>query len=581
MTENNMTKSKSHKKDVNYVIRFYIVIILLLLGFVILIWRLLDLGIFERNFLLKQSDARALRVIDIPAYRGMILDRNGIPLAISTPIDSAWVNPQEFQPNYAQLLKLSHLITMPIKEIKKRVSENNLKEFVYLKRDLSPEIAEKIKTLHIDGLYFQRGYRRYYPEGEVATHVVGFTNIDDVGQEGLELGFDNWLHGIPGKERVLKDRLGHIIAIMDVMSQPIQGKDLTLSIDDRIQYLAYQNLKDAVEKDHAKSGSVVVLNPKTGEILAMANVPSYNPNVHPLIPDDHFRNRAVTDVFEPGSTIKTFSVFTALLSGKYTPQSTVDTNPGVLTIDGFPIHDDVPDNGVLTLTQVLQKSSNIGIAKIILTLSPNQLVNVLQTVGFGKVTSSLFPGEATGVLMLRKKWRDIDQAHLAFGYGISVTALQLAHAYAIIANHGVDVPITFLKSNSPPQNKTVLDPKMATELLGLLKTVVQKGGSATLAAIPGYQVAGKTGTAYVAISGGYDKNRYNSSFVGITPASNPQLVTVVVLHDVQGSVHFGGQIAAPLFANITTAALRILNIPPDSLGTNIVENLTDISKIHD
>lgn len=577
-----MTKNKTHSKGVNYLIRFYVVIAVLALGFIILIWRLLDLGIFERNFLLKQSDERTVRVINIPAYRGMITDRNDKPLAISTPMDSVWINPQDFNANYSQLLKLSHLVNIPINDIRKRVSQNNNKQFMYLKRELSSEIADKIRALNISGLYFQREYHRYYPEGDVVTHVIGFTNIDGVGQEGLELGFDSWLHGIPGKERVLKDRLGHIIAVMDVMSQPIQGKDLELSIDDRIQYLAYQNLKEAVAKDHARSGSIIVIKPKTGEILAMANVPSYNPNVRPLIPDDRFRNRAVTDLFEPGSTIKTFSVFTALQSGKYFPNSIVNTHPGVLTINGYPIHDDVPDNGILTLTQVLQKSSNIGIAKVILTLPPQQLVDVLSAVGFGKTTTSGFPGESAGVLAIRKKFREIDQAHLAFGYGISITPLQLAHAYSIVANHGVDVPITFFKQKSAPQGTQVLDQKDTAQLLKLLQTVVQPGGSATLAAIPGYQVAGKTGTAYVAVPGGYDKKRYNSSFVGITPVSDPQIVTVVVLNNVQGSQHFGGQVAAPLFATVTTAVLRILDIAPDNLNTTkIVGNNTDISKIHD
>jgi cell division protein FtsI (penicillin-binding protein 3) len=554
----------------NYGWRLYFIICLLMLAVTFLLWRLIDLNIFNRSFLVDQSNQRAVRIVSTPAYRGMITDRHGIPLAISTPVDSVWANPQMFQASWLQFTKLSKLLDMRISEIKRRVNQNSDREFVYLKRGLPPDVADKIKTLNISGLFFQREYRRYYPEGEVSTHVVGFTNIDDQGQEGLELGYDNWLRGIPGKERVIKDRLGYIIAIINVLSQPIQGHDLVLSIDDRIQYLAYKDLKEAVQQYHAEAGSVVILNPKTGEILAMANVPSYNPNQRPLVRDNHYRNHAVTDVFEPGSPIKTFSVVNALESGKFTPDTTVDTNPGWLMIQGNTIHDVEANNGILTLAQVLQKSSNIGIAKVTLSLPSQNLFNLLRRVGFGQSTNSGYPGEVSGSLVDR--WRPIDIATVSFGYGLSVTALQLAHAYSIIANNGLDVPVTFLKQDKLPVGKQVLDPKITQQVSAMLETVVEKGGTATEAAIPGYRVGGKTGTAYIATSGSYDKKHYNSSFVGIVPVSNPQLITVVVLNNVGGDIHFGGQVAAPVYANITGAALRILGIPPDNLMVADIHN---------
>ncbi len=549
----------------NYTWRIYVIGFVLALGVIGLLSRLLDLTIFNRHFLLQQSNARVLRVISTPAYRGMITDRTGIPLAISTPVDSVWIDPQMFSPAAQQYQQLSHLLNMPVSEIKQAVNSDDKREFVYLKRGMPPEIAAQIKNLGIPGIFLQRDYRRYYPEGEVSAHVVGFTNIDDFGQEGLELQYDKDLRGIPGKEQVLKDRLGHIIQIVHVISDPIQGRELTLSIDNRIQYLAYRALTDAVQKSHASSGSVVVLNPKTGEILAMVNYPSYNPNQRPTGESANYRNRAVTDLFEPGSTIKSFSVVNALESGKYTPNTLVDTNPGVLVVDGRPIHDDVPDNGVLALWQVLQKSSNIGIAKVTLTLPPDSLPRLLAAVGFGRPTVSGFPGEASGYLPQHRKWTPIGIAHLAFGYGISVTALQLAHTYAIFANNGVEVPVTFLKANQTVAGKQVIPTKIAQMMLPMLESVVnQKGGAAQ---ISGYTVGGKTGTSYTAIPGGYDKKHYNSSFVGFAPVSNPQFVIAVTLHGVNGDMHFGAEVAEPAFAQIMGATLRLMDIQPDALNT--------------
>jgi cell division protein FtsI (penicillin-binding protein 3) len=553
------------QKPIDYSWRFYSVLILLMIFVLVLLWRLVDLGIVKHQFLLQQSDARVMRDVSIPAYRGMIVDRQGTPLAISTPVDSAWVNPQMFQVTWAQLTNLSKLLGMPIKDIREHLKQNSAREFVYLKRGLPPDVATQIKQLNIPGIFFQREYRRYYPEGEVAAQIVGYTNIDDVGQAGIELAYDHWLRGVPGKERVIKDRLGNTIAVVNVLSEPSQGQDLVLSIDERIQYLAYRYLQQAMQQSNAASGSVVVLNPKTGEILAMANVPSFNPNRRPLTADGAQRNRAVTDVFEPGSTVKPFSMVNALASGRYTPNDKIDTNPGWIIINGHKITDDVPDNGVLTLTQVLQKSSNIGIAKISLSLPPQKLYDIFHQVGFGQVTQSGFLGEVPGVLVDRKRWSQIATATMSFGYGVSVTALQLAHAYAMLANQGMSVPVTFLKQNQAPQTQQIIPINIAQQVLQMLETVIETGGTATQAAIPGYRVAGKTGTSYLAIPGGYDKKHYNDTFVGVVPVSNPQLIAVVTLHGVSGGMHFGGQTAAPAFAKIASAALRILNIPPDDL----------------
>lgn len=546
----------------HYSWRYFALVCLLLLAAMGLVGRMLDLSVFNRSFLLKQSEARVMRSVDIPAYRGMLTDRNGIPLAISAPVDSIWINPEAFEANTKQLTQLAQILQVTESEIQQRITKDDDREFAYLARGLSPETAERIKSLHIAGLYFQREYRRFYPSGEVTAHILGFTNIDDQGQEGLELAYNDWLKGVPGKREVIKDRLGQIVANMGVIRPPQEGRDLTLSIDSRIQYLAYTALQAAVPRFHAESGSIVVLDATTGEILAMANAPSYNPNAR-AEHDSRYRNRAVTDLFEPGSCLKVFSVASALASGKYTPTTIVDTRPGKMTIGGRLIRDD--DNyGVINLIQILQKSSNIGAAKITLSLPPENLYNLLTSVGFGQRTASGFPGEANGVLVKSRIKRPVDIATIAYGYGISVTALQLAAGYAVMAAHGIKRPVTFVKTNQAASEQQVMDPKLADQMLLLLKAVVEGGGGFS-AKIPGYQVGGKTGTAYIAGPNGYQHNRYNASFMGIAPLSNPRLVVAVTLHGVQGNMHFGAQVSAPIFATIMGGALRFMNIPPDNL----------------
>jgi cell division protein FtsI (penicillin-binding protein 3) len=555
--ENNSIKMRI----VAYKGRFYFFVVILALCLIALIWRMQDLSIHQRSFLQQQSDVRTIRVIDIPAHRGMITDRNSAPLAVSTPVDAIWINPQIFIATPEQLTELAKLLHISYHSLQNKISQNSGRYFVYLKRHVAPGLCDQVKALDISGLFFQREYRRYYPEAEVTAHILGFTNVDDRGQEGLELAYDSWLQGIPGKRKVLKDRLGHVVAVMNTIRDPQQGHDLALSIDRRIQYLAYLELKETVQKYHADSGSAVVLDVKTGEILAMANQPSYNPNDRPANEHDgRYRNRAVTDVFEPGSTMKTFSIASALESNKYKPSTEIDTNPGWYVIDGNTISDEGINHKVLTVAGVLQKSSNIGIAKMTLSLQAQHLWNVLHAFGFGERTVSGFPGETAGSLVNHPIWRPFVLATLSFGYGVSVTPLQLADAYAVIATGGIKRPVTFIKVDNPPLGEEVISSKVAHQMLVMLESVIESGGTGIRASIPGYRVAGKTGTAYIAGLHGYNKERYVASFVGIAPVNDPRLVVAVVIKDPQDQ-HFGGLVAAPAFAHIMGKALRIMDVP--------------------
>ena len=545
--------------------RFVAAIIFLSLLALLLLLRLMDLSLRQRAFLLEQSKARILRTVEIPAYRGMILDSKGQPLSISAPVNSVWINPQEFSPEKEKLNALSHLLQISSWRIISKKEKYKQREFIYLKRNLSPEITKNIKRLNIAGLYFQREYKRFYPHGEVNAHVVGFTNIDDQGQEGLELAYNSWLEGTKGYKQILKDRLGHVIANVADLKKPKPGHDLQLSLDQRLQYLAYYHLKKTVKQYSAQSGSIVILDVRTGEILAMVNQPSYNPNNRSSHEVASFRNRAVTDTFEPGSTIKPFNLAYAIESRKYKPNTKINTSPGWMMVDGHEIRDDGFDYGEITLTQLLQKSSNVGAAKVMLSLSPKRYWNLLHKVGFGELTTSGFPGESAGRLIARQAWKPIETATLAFGYGLSVTPLQLANAYMIFATHGIKRPVTFLKSKNQDfvrLQERVISKRTADDILEMMEKVVQKNGTGKRARIPGYRIAGKTGTAYLAGAHGYSGYHYIASFVGIAPVSNPRLVMAVVLRDPKGE-HFGGVVAAPLFAEVMKECLRLLNIPPD------------------
>lgn len=555
-----------------HVWRFYFLVILLLVAVSGLIWRMVDLGVFKRSFLINQSNARSVRDIEIPAHRGIIVDRNHEPLAISAEVVSVCVDPRIFVATPEELQQVVDILGLDSKVLEKNIAAHQARkksDFLYLKRHISPELGEQITALKLKGVFLQREYQRFYPENEVTVHPLGFTNVDDRGQEGLELAYDSWLRGIPGKMRVVKDRYGNIIENLGVIKEPQPGHNLAVSIDRKIQYIAYSELKNAVVEDQAESGSVVILSVKTGEVLATANYPSCNPNERSSLSPTCYRNRVVTDVLEPGSTIKPFSIVSALESGKYFPTTLINTNPGSWHVDKrHIIYDDKHiNNGVLTVTDVLRKSSDIGVSKITLSLPPRKLLDLLQRVGFGQSTQSNFPGEAVGVLPIRLEGRPFVLATLSFGYGISVTPLQLAQAYAVLASSGILRPISFVKVDAAEvAGKQVISEKIAAQVLAMLQMVVESG-TGKRAQVAGYQIGGKTGTAHVAIPHGYAADKYWSLFAGIAPLTDPQLVAVVVIKNAHGQYR-GGLVAAPVFSNVINRSLRALNVLPDDLKNN-------------
>lgn len=559
-----MNKRQNKKPLVFSKKRYAIVIAALIIVFLLVLGRMLFLTVFERKFLVKQANVRMLRTVGIPAYRGMILDRADQPLALSIPVDAIWINPQDFPDNWHNLYKVSKLLRMPIKHLQRTIHKNRHRQFVYIKHDIKQQVAKQIEALAIPGIYSEQEFQRRYPAGSVDSQVVGYTNIDDKGQAGLELAYNSWLQGTPGKRQVIKDRLGHLVAVVDQIQAAKSGKDLLLSINQKVQYLAYHALKQAVQEYSAQTGSVVVLNPTNGEIIAMANFPSFDPNKPYAPPYARYRNRAVTDIYEPGSTMKAFSIANALEIGGYTPSTEINTSPGWLKINGNTVRDDGLNYGKITVRQVLQKSSNVGVAKMTINLPPEHLIDLLRRMGFGVRTDSGFPGESPGILHGRLMWRPFELATLAFGYGISITPLQLAHAYAVIADDGKRCPVTFLKRQQAVQCPQMMKANVANEMLSMLTSVVQPGGTGRLAIVPGYRVAGKTGTAYIADAKGYNKKKHVASFVGIAPVSDPQLVVAIVIRDPQEK-HFGGTVAAPVFSKVMGGALRILNIAPDDL----------------
>lgn len=529
--------------------------------------RMVNLTLWQKEFLQKQGESRSKRMINIPGLRGMIQDRNDFPLAISSPVDSLWINPQEFPLTHENALLLAEKIGLTEKEVYDHVALYKKKSFVYIKRELNPSIAQTVKAFHIPGVYLKQEFKRFYPDGEVTSQIVGYTNIDGNGQEGMELTYNQWLAGQEGKELVVEDLRGNVVSVIRQVSEQKPGHNLTLSIDRRIQFLAYQALKEAVVHYQAKSGSAVVLDIETGEVLAMVNQPSFNPNDRSTY-SEGYRNRAVTDTFEPGSTMKAFSIMSALDSNQYTPDTVIATAPGYYKVGRNWVRDEL-NYKELTVTGVLQKSSNVGVSKMTLSLPGDQFWGMLQRVGFGQPTSSGFPGEQGGYLIHQSPWNPFALATLAFGYGISVTTLQLAQAYAVIGNHGIKVPITLLKGGqkSNEQPEQVIEPKVADQMLTMLETVIGGDeGTGGQARVQGYRVAGKTGTAKIAGPGGYYKHRYRGSFVGIAPVSHPKLVVAVVVIDPQGSAYYGGLIAAPAFSKIMGGALRILDVPPDRVN---------------
>jgi len=542
--------------------RLVTVALLVLVVSSVLLWRAVDLHVLTKDFLQQQGNARYLRVQPIAAHRGMISDRNGEPLAISTPVDSVWVHPKTFITASREWGKLAKLLGMSLPKMKRQVLQRKEREFVYLKRHINPALAKRVMDLHLPGVSLQREYRRYYPAGEVMAHVVGFTNIDDQGQEGLELAYDNWLHGVSGRQRVLKDRLGRVVRHVEQLSKPEPGKELVLSLDRRLQYLAYRELKRAVLQYNARSGSVVVMDVQSGEVLAMVNQPSYNPNNRGNFKTSHTRNRAVTDVFEPGSTLKPFTLVAALESGRFLPSTIIDTTPGRLRLGKAVIHD-ARNYGRIDVATVLQKSSNVGASKIALSLPADALWKMYDRLGFGIGSGSGFPGEAGGMLSHARHWRDIERATLSYGYGMSVTPLQLTRAYSVLAADGMMRPVSFLKVTQAVKGQRVVRSRVARQVRQMMEKVVQPGGTGMKAAIQGYRVAGKTGTAKKAIAGGYSDDRYVAVFAGLAPASQPRLAMVVVINEPRGKVYYGGQVAAPVFSRVMAGALRLMGIAPD------------------
>ncbi len=485
-----------------------------------LVARAVHLQVLDKDFLNQQADTRHLRTENIVAHRGTITDRHGEPLAISTPVDSIWVNPKEFAFAVDDVPQLASALGVDSQTLMRRITRSMDKEFLYLKRHLSPEQAQKVLALNLPGINVQREYRRYYPASEVTGHLVGFTDIDDEGQEGLELAFNHWLAGESGAKRVLKDRLGRSIENVESIRPAHHGRDLTTSIDLRLQYLAYRALKAAIKSHEARSGSIVVLDVKTGEVLAMVNQPTYNPNDRSQFAAARYRNRAITDIFEPGSSIKPLVVAAALESGQYRPGSVVNTNPGYVMVGAKKIEDH-ENLGKVSLTTILARSSNVGVTKLAMTLEPDQLWDTMTRFGFGELTSSGFPGESAGMLTHFSHWQPISQATLAYGYGVSVTPLQLAQAYAVIGGGGRQQPISLVRLEQRHRGEARDLGSTADAVRRMLEDVVKPGGTGTKAAVDGYRIAGKTGTAWKFATGGYSQDKYISIFAGLAPGQRP------------------------------------------------------------
>ncbi len=518
------------------------------------------------EFLQSQGNSRTLRTVDIPAYRGIITDRRGEPLAISTPVVSICANPQLLELGGDKLAMLARRLKLRVGDLKQRIERYRNKEFMYLARQLTPAQAQAVLDLDVVGIFKREEYKRYYPAGEVAAQLVGFTGIDDRGQEGMELAFDDWLYGVTGSKRVLKDRKGRVIKELQLIESEKPGSNLALSIDLRLQYIAYRELKAAMKQFRAKSGSVVVLDVQTGEVLAMVNQPSFNPNDRSRMEAGSTRNRALTDLLEPGSVMKPLTMVAALESGQFHPATVIDTSPGYLRV-GRKTFLDHRNYGKLDMSGILAKSSQVGTTKIAMKLDPDDIRGVFDRVGLGHSPGTGFPGESAGLLPSKRRWRDVETATLAFGYGMAATPLQLANAYAVLANNGIKKQVSLLKISAaegvlPGPEERVIDQNVVASVRQMMKAVIEKEGTGTRAAISTYEVAGKTGTSHKVGAGGYEKDRYVGLFAGMAPADKPRLVTVVVIDDPRGKDYYGGLVAAPVFSKVTAEALRLMSVPP-------------------
>ena len=545
--------------------RLWLVFVLLFLIAGAVAAKMLSLNVQEQAFLKRQGDARILRTAVIPAHRGMISDRNGQPLSVSAPVSAVWMNPKEFDRQNASITKLAGLLGTDRTALLKRVARFQKKQFIYLKRQMTPMQAAQVEALDMPGVYVDREYKRFYPAAEVATHLVGFTNVDGKGQEGIELAFQDWLQGVPGKKLVMRDLLGRTVKHIRELEPMTQGHDIQLSIDLRLQYLAYRELKAAVQAHKADSGAVVVIDAHTGEVLAMVNQPSYNPNDRSKLGDGMkaLRNRAITDTFEPGSTMKPITVATALMSGQYTADSVIDTSPGYMRVRSKTIRDH-RNYGELSIGRIITKSSNVGVTKLALSMHEDAVRNTMQNLGLGQAPGTGFPGEQSGVLPYYSKKRTVERATMSYGYGISVTPLQLAQAYMPFATGGVIRPVSLLKLDRPEKATRVMPKEIADNVLRMMETVTGSGGTGRQAAISGYRVAGKTGTSHKASNGGYADDRYVAVFAGVAPVENPEVIAVVMVDNPKGQEYYGGEVAAPVFSRVVGGALRMLNVAPDN-----------------
>nr|WP_180988146.1 penicillin-binding protein 2 [Pseudomonas asplenii] len=559
--------------------RFRLMVALLGIMVAAICWRIIDLQVVDRDFLKGQGDARSLRHIPIPAHRGLITDRNGEPLAVSTPVTTLWANAKEMQTAKEKWPALAAALGQDPKALTERLEAQANKEFIYLVRGLTPEQGQSVLDLKVPGVYGIEEFRRFYPAGEVTAHMVGFTDIDDHGREGVELAYDEWLAGVPGKRQVIKDRRGRLIKDVQVTKNAKAGKPLALSIDLRLQYLANRELRNAIIENGAKAGSLVIMDVKTGEILAMVNQPTYNPNNRRNLQPAMMRNRAMIDVFEPGSTMKAISMAAAIETGRWKPSDTVEVYPGSLQIGKYTIKDVSRTEGpVLDLTGILINSSNVGMSKVAFDIGGETIFRLAQKVGLGQDTGLGFPGERVGNLPNYRDWRKAETATLSYGYGISVTAIQLVHAFSALANNGRLAPLTLIKTDKPPQTTQVLPEAVAKTLQGMLTQVIEAPRGVFRAQVPAYHVAGKSGTARKTSVGtkGYAENSYRSLFAGFGPMSDPRYAIVVVIDEPSKAGYFGGLVSAPVFSRVMSGTLRLMNVTPDNLPTTQQANATPV-----
>jgi cell division protein FtsI (penicillin-binding protein 3) len=543
--------------------RLWVVGFLLVLVSGGILFKMVSLYTSEQAFLQKQGDARSLRTRLTPAHRGLITDRNGEPLAVSAPVATIWADPKETDLQNPNLTLMARMLDLAPQELMGDLKSDPDRRFLYIKRQVTPEVAEHVDQLNIRGIHVDQSFKRFYPAAEVTTHLVGFTNVDGEGQEGLELAFNEVLRGEPGRSLVLQDRKGRTVKHLQNMQKAMPGEDLALSIDLRLQYLAYRELKDAVQTHKADSASAVILDAHTGEVLAMVNQPSYNPNDRSKLTTDALRNRAMTDTFEPGSTMKPITVAAALMSGQYQVEDVVDTSPGYIRVRGASIRDH-RNYGELDITGIITKSSNVGVVKLSRSMEYDSVRNLMANLGLGRPSSTGFPGERTGVLPYLSERQEVEQATLSYGYGLSVTPLQLAQSYIPFANGGRLLPVSLYKQSESPVGERVMPKEVADSVLQMMETVISPQGTARKAAVTGYRVGGKTGTAHKAVAGGYDDDAYISVFAGIAPISNPRIIMAVMVDNPKGQEYYGGEVAAPVFSRVMGGVLRLMNVPPDN-----------------